>query len=262
MTKADEKRPVAVVTGGAGEIGSAIAKALGTSHRIALVDINRAALDETVSRFAQNGIEARGFQTDLLDHQAIEQMGKDVSAWGTVKILVNNAGAGMAYSYQDMTSDSLDRDLRLNLKAALACFKAFEADLKDGGNVINIASVNGLGTYGHPAYSAAKAGLIHATRQLAVEYGKFGLRANTIAPGTVRTQAWVDRTSVNPNVFDEALTWYPLKQLPTPEDIAQAVTFLTSPHAQCITGICLPIDSGLTCGSPALPRTFTQSADF
>ncbi|OWK23196.1 hypothetical protein AJ87_35005 [Rhizobium yanglingense] len=72
------------------------------------------------------------------------------------------------------------------------------------GSVINIASVNGMNVFGHPAYSAAKAGLLHFTRLVAVEYGKFGIRSNAVAPGTVRTRAWEARAAANPNVFEEA----------------------------------------------------------
>ena len=163
-----------------------------------------------------------------------------------------------------MTAKTLSKDLTLNLEAALNCFKTFEQPLIacGAGNVINIASVNGLSVYGHPAYSAAKAGLIQATRSIAVEYGRYGIRSNAIAPGTIKTQAWKTRQAANPDVFAEALAWYPLKTLPEPDDIAAAVSFLVSPAARCITGICLPVDSGLTAGSPSLARTFTQSSDF
>jgi NAD(P)-dependent dehydrogenase (short-subunit alcohol dehydrogenase family) len=181
---------------------------------------------------------------------------------GPVRVLVNNAGAARDVSLQSLDPDNLRADLALNLEAAITCFKAFETDLKRGGVLINIASVNGLGIYGHPGYSAAKAGLIHFTRSVAVEYGRFGLRANSVAPGTVRTRAWEDRARQNPNVFEEARRWYPLGRIATPEDIATAVRFLASPVAGAITGVCLPVDCGLTAGPAPLPATFTQSPDF
>ena len=119
-----------------------------------------------------------------------------------------------------------------------------------------------MGVYGHPAYSAAKAGMIHMTRLIAVEYGKFGIRANAVAPGTVRTQAWEARAAANPDIFREAAAHYPLGRIARAEDVAEAVGFLASPLAGAITGICLPVDCGLTAGIPALARTFSQSADF
>lgn len=262
MTDQENKGPIAVVTGGAGDIGRAIARALCATHRIALVDINEPALRKAQVELGDAGRDVRSFRIDLTSPADLAQLASELAAWGKTRVLVNNAGRAMVTSLQSMTNDDLQIDLDLNLKAALSCFKALEHDLKDNGCVINVASVNGMGAFGHPVYSAAKAGLIHATQMMAVEYGKFGMRANAIAPGTVRTQAWEDRAAKNPNVFDDALAWYPLKHLPTPDDIAQAVVFLTSPHARSITGVCLPIDCGLSAGSPSLPRTFTQSADY
>lgn len=257
-------KAVAVVTGAAGDIGAAIARALAPGHHIAAVDIDADGLEKTVSGLTADGFEATDLACDLTVPEEISAMAARAMALGPVTVLVNNAGAAASLTLHAMTADSLSRDLSLNLEAALNTFKAFESTLTGcgAGCVINIASVNGLATFGHPAYSAAKAGLVHATRAIAVEYGKYGLRANAIAPGTVRTRAWKDRASANPGVFDEALGWYPLKQLPEPDDIAAAAAFLASPAARCITGICLPVDSGLTAGSSALPRTFTQSSDF
>ncbi len=89
--------------------------------------------------------------------------------------------------------------------------------------MVNIASVNGMSVFGHPAYSAAKAGLLHFTRLVAVEYGKFGIRSNAVAPGTVNTQAWEARAAANPNVFEDARRWYPLQRVVDPKDVADAV---------------------------------------
>lgn len=257
-------RPVAVVTGAGGDIGLAIAAQLSNSHDVALVDINSEALDLTVSELRKKGATATPFQCDLTKTSDLADLAKEVKILGPVRTLINNAGAAAALSLHSMSAEDLSRDLSLNLEAALNCFKAFEEALIEnaGGNLVNIASVNGLAAFGHPAYSAAKAGLVHATRLIAVEYGKYGLRANSVAPGTVKTRAWNAREAANPGVFDEALSWYPYKTLPTPEDIAMAVDFLVGPAAKCITGVCLPVDSGLSAGSTALPRTFTQSPDF
>lgn len=258
------RKSIAVVTGAAGDIGLAITGRLAATHQIAAVDIDAEALERALASLAQNGIEAKGFSCDLTQPDNLAACAAEINRRGQVTTLVNNAGAAAALSLHEMTADMLTRDVALNLEAALNCFKAFERTLIDcgSGNVVNIVSVNGLATFGHPAYSAAKAGLVHATRAIAVEYGKYGLRANAVAPGTVRTQAWQARQVANPDVFAEALAWYPLKSLPEPDDIAAAVSFLVGPAARCITGICLPVDSGLTAGSPALPRTFTQSQDF
>jgi NAD(P)-dependent dehydrogenase (short-subunit alcohol dehydrogenase family) len=257
-------KPVAVVTGAAGDIGMAIATQLSETHVIAAVDIDRTALEGAVEELENHGARVAAIQCDLTQPADLFRLSQEASRLGEVATLINNAGAAAALSLHQMTAETLSRDLALNLEAALNCFKTFEKSLIacGSGNVINIASVNGLSVLGHPSYSAAKAGLIQATRSIAVEYGKYGIRANAIAPGTVKTQAWKARQDANPQVFAEALAWYPFKSLPEPDDIAAAVSFLVSPAARCITGVCLPVDSGLTAGSPSLARTFTQSADF
>ena len=78
------------------------------------------------------------------------------------------------------------------------------------GAILNIGSVNGLYALGDPAYSAAKAGMINFTKALALEYGRFGIRANIVLPGTVRTPLWEERASRNPKVLEELVRWYPL----------------------------------------------------
>lgn len=261
----DEKfEQVAIVTGAAGDIGAAIAKKLAATHKVAALDIDAAALASTIAGLGDLGSRVTPIRCDLTNLDDLDRAATEAALLGSVNVLVNNAGAAKALSLHSMTGETLSHDLSLNLEAALNCFKAFENSLVESGNgtVVNIASVNGLSTFGHPAYSAAKAGLVHATKAIAVEYGKYGMRANAVAPGTVKTQAWKAREAANPGVFDEALGWYPYKLLPEPDDIAEAVAFLVGPAARCITGICLPVDSGLTAGSTALPRTFTQSADF
>ena len=256
------RKPVAVVTGAGGDIGRAIAEELASTHVIAVVDIDLESAADTARILTEQGCSATAVQCDITRDDSVASMAAATRELGPVGLLINNAGAARVLSLQRLTVSDMQADLDLNLAGAMRCFKAFEDDLKSAGAVVNIASVNGMGTYGHPVYSAAKAGLIQFTRALAVEYGRFGLRANAVAPGTVRTQAWQAREAENPDVFNEALRWYPLKTLPSPQDIAKAVAFLSGPDARCITGICLAVDSGLNAGSPDLPRTFTQSDDF
>ncbi|WEW58337.1 hypothetical protein PRK78_003805 [Emydomyces testavorans] len=256
------KSSTAVVTGGGGGIGRAIAAKLTESHRhVVLVDTNK---DETHAVADMLGKErASPIICDITDNHQVQEMARKALSTGPVCTLVNNAGATWAGSLQDMSPEVWKRETTLNLEASFLCFHAFEESLKQTrGCVVNIASVNGLSVFGNPAYSAAKAGLIHLTRAIAVEYGKFGIRANAVAPGTVRTQAWDARFQANPRVFEEAMQWYPLKHVIEPEDVANAVAFLSSEQAAAITGICLPVDSGLTAGQTCLARSFSQSQDY
>jgi NAD(P)-dependent dehydrogenase (short-subunit alcohol dehydrogenase family) len=252
----------AIVTGAGGDIGRAIALALCDRHAVAAVDLDGNAAEATAAAIRAAGGTAAAIACDVTDLAALARMADEARALGPVTVLVNNAGGASALSLRGLDDAALDADLSLNLAAAIRAFRALEPDLRRGGALVNIASVNGIGAYGHPAYSAAKAGLIHFTRLVAVEYGRFGLRANAVAPGTVRTRAWDARAAANPGVLDEAARWYPLGRVATPDDVAAAVRFLAGPDSAAITGICLPVDCGLTAGSPPLAATFTQSPDY
>jgi NAD(P)-dependent dehydrogenase (short-subunit alcohol dehydrogenase family) len=254
---------VAIVTGAAGDIGRAIAARLGDDHDIVLlVDIDFAAAKKAARDL---GSEQRfvAIGCDVTNTDSVAGMSSKAAALGMVRTLVNNAGAARAVSLHDTTPEIWRADNALNLEAAFLCFRAVEDMLKTSrGSLINISSVNGMNVFGHPAYSAAKAGLVHFTKLVAVEYGKFGIRANAVAPGTVRTQAWEIRAAANPNVFEEARRWYPLQRVVDPQDVANAVGFLASPLAAAISGVCLPVDCGLTAGQAELARTFSQSDHY
>lgn len=256
-------KSVAIVTGAAGDIGRAIAARLAGDHDVVLlVDID---LDAAKKAASALGPADRfvAVACDVTDAGSVAEMAGRAAALGTVATLVNNAGAARAVSLHDTTPEIWRMDNALNLEAAFLCFRAVEDMLKTSrGSVVNIASVNGMNVFGHPAYSAAKAGLLHLTKLIAVEYGKFGIRSNAIAPGTVRTQAWEARAAANPNVFEEARRWYPLQRVADPKDVANAVGFLAGPLASAITGVCLPVDCGLTAGQAELARTFSQSEHY
>lgn len=256
-------RSIAVVTGAAGDIGRALAVRLADSHDlIALVDVDEEALNNAIATLGGAG-RFIGIVTDVTDAQSVASMARKLEAKGRVTTLVNNAGAARAVSLHDTTPDIWKMDASLNLEAAFLTFRAVEDSLKETqGSVVNIASVNGMAVFGHPAYSAAKAGLIHLTKLIAVEYGKFGIRANAVAPGTVRTQAWEARAQANPQVFEEVKRWYALRRIATAEDVANAVHFLSSDQAAAITGVCLPVDCGLTAGQAELAHTFSQSDHY
>jgi len=251
---------LAVVTGAAGDIGRAISGRLAEDHDLViLADLDPAAAE----RAASSHPRFRAMQVDVTLPASCAALAETIGELGQLATLVNNAGAAQGASLQATTTDQWQADRSLNLDAAFLMFQALAPHLISAkGALVNVASVNGLGIFGHPAYSVAKAGMIHLTRAIAVEYGRYGVRANSVAPGTVRTQAWEARAAQNPNVFAEAARHYALGRIVRPEDVAEAVAFLASPKAAAITGICLPVDCGLTAGVPALARTFSQSEDY
>ncbi|EFR01975.1 3-oxoacyl-[acyl-carrier-protein] reductase [Nannizzia gypsea CBS 118893] len=260
---------VAIVTGGAGDIGLAIARRLSDSHdKVVILDIDSSRLDAALAALNDSDKFDRCL-CDITDSKQVAELPRRILGQrgeqndAVVHTLVNNAGGSAAYSLHETTPTAWQRETALNLDAAFFCFSAFQDDLKRSrGSVINIVSVNGLAVYGNPAYSAAKAGLIHLTKSIAVEYGRYGIRANAVAPGTVRTAAWTARQEANPHVFQDVAQWYPLNRIVEPEDVANAVAFLASEQAAAITGICLPVDCGLTAGQTAVARTITQSEHY
>lgn len=252
---------LAIVTGAAGDIGRIIAARLRPDHdAVILADRDLAAAKAAAARLGEGFVAV---DCDVTDPESCERLAALAQEMGEVATLVNNAGAARALSLHSTGVQDWMADRALNLDAAFLTFRALAPSLiRAKGSVVNIVSVNGMAVFGHPAYSAAKAGMIHLTRLIAVEYGRNGVRANAVAPGTVRTQAWEARAAQNPNVFTEAAAHYPLGRIVDPQDVAEAVWFLSSPHAAAITGTCLPVDCGLTAGIPALARTFTQTEDY
>ena len=128
---------------------------------------------------------------------------------------------------------------------------------KRAGAIVGIGSVNGVSALGDPAYSAGKAAMISLTRSLAQEYGRHGVRANIVLPGTVRTPAWQRRASKDPKVLETLKRWYPLGRIVEPIDVARAVAFLASDAASAITGVALPVDCGLMSGNMVMAGELT-----
>jgi NAD(P)-dependent dehydrogenase (short-subunit alcohol dehydrogenase family) len=123
-----------------------------------------------------------------------------------------------------------------------------------------VGSVNGLAYFGNEAYSAAKAGLVSLTRSIAVRYGPRGVRANLVAPGTLRTPAWDERLARDPAALDRVVRWYPLGRVGEPEEVVGAVLFLLSEEAAWISGAVLPVDGGLLAGNGLMARDILGEA--
>jgi NAD(P)-dependent dehydrogenase (short-subunit alcohol dehydrogenase family) len=132
-------------------------------------------------------------------------------------------------------------DIDANLNGAFTCAHAVLPQMvkRRSGNIVNVGSVNGLAALGDPAYSAAKAGMISLTRSLAQEYGRYGIRANIVLPGTVRTPIWTERLAKEP------------------EEVARVIAFLASDLASAVTGAAIPVDCGLTSGNIVMARELT-----
>lgn len=253
---------IVVVTGAAGGIGRAVGRVLGRlGHTIAVVDIGAARCAEAVEELARAGIEAFAAPADISDPDAVAEMGRTVRSRGAVTALVNNAGKASAPNLEAADEADWQAALATNLTGAVNVTRQFIDGMKERGQgvIVNIASINGLGVYGNPAYSVAKAGLLHYTRVLAVEYGPFGLRAVSIVPASVRTPAWDHRLAKNPALFDEILKFYPLRRIVEPEDVANVVAFAVSDAARAISGSELVVDCGALAGNGLIADAITAA---
>jgi NAD(P)-dependent dehydrogenase (short-subunit alcohol dehydrogenase family) len=189
---------------------------------------------------------------DLTDTRATAEAMAGLENEGAMPdVLISNAGFTRADMLDQVNAEVFDRELAINLTGAYNVATPVVAAMakRGGGALVFIASVNGLAHYGNPAYSAAKAGLIAFAKALAVERGAFGIRANVICPGSVRTQAWDRRFARQPDLEEKLLPHYPLGRMVVPEEVARAALFLASPAASGITGAVLPVDAGLTAGN-------------
>ncbi|RDI62621.1 SDR family oxidoreductase [Microvirga subterranea] len=253
-----------VVTGGAGDIGQALCRRfLGDGHRVAMLDRSGEALSRAVAALGSPD-QLLGIEADVTSLASVQSaVGRIEKRFGGIGVLVNNAGGVVSPTLGTTQEADWLADIDLNLNGAWRCVRAVQDGMiaRGRGTILNISSVNGSGIYGYPAYSAAKAGLNQMTRFLAVELGRHGIRANAIAPGSVKTQAWKERVEKNPEIFERLKRWYPLSDICVPDDIAGVAAFLIGPDARMITGAVLPVDGGLSVGSTTMAREFC-GADF
>ena len=249
---------VALVTGGGSGIGRAICERFAREGaKVVAADRYPERAEETAERIKAAGGDAIGVRVDVADAAAVAAMAEQaVAAYGRVDVLVNNAGLSVGDDI--LTFDEATWDLNLNvvLKGVFLCSKAILPGMLERrrGVILNIASVNGLWAVGEEAYSAAKAGMINLTQNMAVKYGDRGVRVNCIAPGSIRTPIWGARVAQDPRVFDKLAAWYPLGRVGEPDDVANAALCLVSDEASWITGVTLPVDGGLLAGSYRMSR--------
>jgi NAD(P)-dependent dehydrogenase (short-subunit alcohol dehydrogenase family) len=249
------KRTV-LITGAAGGIGrQLVSEFLELGDEVIAVDCSQAGLESL-----QGCQRLRTITADLMSgSEWSNALSHCLLSGETVDVLVANAGGASAPTLTKTDEESWRHDINLNLNSVVRTVDAVKSGMiaKRRGAIVIMGSVNALMYLGHPAYSAAKAALIHYTKSLATEYGKFGVRANMILPGTVRTPAWRSRVEANPKVFEQLIQWYPLGRVVDPEDIAKAAIFLASDAARSITGVALPVDCGLTAGNRLMAQNLT-----
>ncbi len=245
---------VALITGGGSGIGRATALRFAMEGAaIAVFDRHEQAAVSVADEIAASGGRAIPVTGDVTDLAALEHATRLASdALGPVSILVANAAISQGDDILATDEDTWDRTVDIVLKGVFLSAKAVLPGMLEAGRgtIVTISSVNGQTGIGEEPYSAAKAGVINLTQNLATRYGQRGIRANCIAPGTVQTPIWQARVDRDPQVFDRIARWYPLGRVGQPEDIANAALFLASDEASWVSGAVLNVDGGLMAGIP------------
>ncbi|WP_157017090.1 SDR family oxidoreductase [Mesorhizobium xinjiangense] len=245
-----------VITGAAGGIGQWLCRFFGAEGAtIAALDRSDKVL-ELVETLKRDGVVANGAVADISSRDAVAGA---FDSFGDVHLLINNAGVSRHPTIAATDPEGWNEDIASNLNGAYACTHAVLPQMvaRGAGSIVSVSSINGLMALGDPAYSAAKAGLIAMTRAVAMEYGRYGIRANCVLPGTVRTPIWDHRLAKDPDVLKMLERWYPLGRIVEPEEVARVIAFLASDAASAVTGAAIPVDCGLTAGNIVMARELT-----
>ena len=238
---------IAIVTGASRGIGSAIAHNLSKAGaKVVLISRSIDALKSVESEIKSNGGEAISITADVSNLESFTNaISQVVETWGTVDILINNAGITKDNIILRLKEEDWDAVIDINLKG---CFNGIKAVTRPmlksrSGRIINITSVIGLiGNSGQSNYAASKAGILGLTKSIAKELGPRNITVNAIAPGYIQTEMTdnLDQASK-----DNLIKSIPLQRLGKPEEIASLVCFLASEEAAYITGQTLNVDGGM-----------------
>ncbi|QHO63588.1 SDR family NAD(P)-dependent oxidoreductase [Candidatus Chazhemtobacterium aquaticus] len=244
----------ALVTGGSRGIGRGVVLAL--AEQGADVVINFTSNKNKAEAVAQE-VEAKGrkaliIQADVSKRSEVVSMFEQIKQeWGGLDILVNNAGVLRGGEFSEFSEEMLDEVLGVNLKGQFFCAQEAVKMMKNGGRIINIASISsggmGVGFAQIEAYTASKGGVIGLTENLALDLGPKGINVNAIAPGAIDTD--MSRgTSDDKEMGEAVLRRTPKGRVGKPEDIGAAAAFLASDEADYITGVTLYVDGGWLAG--------------
>ena len=244
---------VALITGAASGIGAACALRFAREGaRIAGLDI--AQPDPAAWKQVSAAAPGESFHVaDVRDEEAVAAaVGEVAEQSGRIDVLVNSAGTGGGGPVHMIATEEWDRVVDINLKGTFFACKYVLAQMleRTSGSVINIASVEGIeGFEGGSAYNASKGGVVLLTRNLAIDYGRKGIRANAICPGFIKTplfEAVFNESLQEP--LERIIEATQLGRMGEAEEIADAALFLASDESSYVTGQTLVVDGGYTCG--------------
>jgi 3-oxoacyl-[acyl-carrier protein] reductase len=238
----------ALITGASKGIGRAIAiRFAEEGANVAFTFLSSVEQGQALeAELASKGIKSKGYRSDASDFAQADKLINDVvTDFGSLDILINNAGITMDNLLLRLNEEAWDKVMNVNLKS---CFNTVKAACKPmmkqkAGSIINMTSVVGLkGNAGQSNYSASKAGIIGFTKSIALELGSRGIRSNAIAPGFIETEMTGKLDEKTVQSWRDAI---PLKRGGKPEDVADACVFLASEMSSYISGQVLQVDGGM-----------------
>lgn len=251
MARLDGK--VAVITGAASGIGGACALRFAQEGaRIAGLDVNDPpdAHRDAVAKAAHDSLWTR---VDVRDEASIERaIAEALARFGRIDLLVNAAGVSGFGAVDALDAAEWDRVVGINLKGTYLVSKHAVRPMKEqrAGSIVNLASIEGLeGFQGQAAYNASKGGVVLLTRNMAIDYGAFGVRVNCLCPGFIDTpMTEILKTPGLEGIRQQFIDLHMLKRAGRPEEVAACALFLCSDDASFVTGHALVVDGGFTAG--------------
>jgi len=240
---------VALVTGAGGGIGAATARRFAREGaRVVVNDARVEGLEAVAGEIRAAGGTARVVAGDVSRRADCERMVREaVEAFGRLDILINNAAINRDAMAAKMTEEQWDAVLAVNLKGTFLCAQAALPGMRERGwgRVVNTSSIGALGNIGQANYAASKAGVLGLTRTLALEYARYGVTVNAVAPGPVMTAMLA---GVPDAIKEKIVAQVPAGRIASPDEIASVHVFLASDEAAFITGQVLFVDGGASVG--------------
>ncbi len=246
---------VAVVSGGGGAgIGRAIAELYGREGAAVVVgDLNQEGAESVSAGINDAGGRAAALRADASSAEDVRRLIETaVERYGTLTTVVNVASWAAVKPLHETSEEEWEKSLDVGLKSCFLTAKyglpeMMKAGRGAGCSIVSISSANGVITNpGFGAYSAAKAGILGFTRNVALDYGPYGIRANAICPGLILNDRSRPRVEADEEEWKGNVDCYPLGTIGTPEDVAYAALYLASDEARWVTGTTMMVDGGLT----------------
>jgi 3-oxoacyl-[acyl-carrier protein] reductase len=238
----------ALVTGASKGIGKSIASSLAKyGANVAFTYLSSVekglALEKDLADF---GVKVKGYKSDASDYKAAEELVNSiVTEFGSLDIVVNNAGITQDNLLMRMTEEQWDNVININLKSVFNVTKAAQRPMlrQRAGSIINISSIVGLkGNAGQSNYAASKAGMIGFSKSVALELGTRSIRCNVVAPGFIETEM---TAVLDEKIVQQWKEMIPLKRMGSADDVANLVVFLASDMSSYITGQVITVDGGM-----------------